>query len=140
MEEKCNLWARSEMSSATVVGIRGRNAAAAITQPKTHNPTLRMWRMESPQIVRTNGESLPYQPAKQRLFPCLAIYFRERFRQRNFLGARFHAILSVGAIFNPAVSHRSAQPLFGVHRAGGMHIEQAHLVENCCAHEVTVLV
>src|SRR3954454_4559589 len=127
MEEKCNLWARSEISSASAQGIGGRNAAAAITEPKTHNPTVRMWRMKSPQIVRTNGESLPYQPSKQRLFPCLAIYFRERFCQRNFLGAGLHAILCVGAILYAAVSHRSQQPLFGVHGAGRMHIEQAHL-------------
>src|SRR4029077_18589102 len=83
-----------------------------------------------PEILR-RGESLPYQPAEQGLFPCLTIDFGERFGERDFLRAGFHAVLRVRAILDAAVAHRGLQTFFGVHSAGGVHIEKANLAEDC---------
>src|SRR5712664_1819874 len=85
-------------------------------------------------------ESLPHQPAEKCLFPGLTINFRQRFGKRNFLGARFDAILRVRAVLDPAVPHHRLDALSRVHRTCRMHVKQSHLAENGGAHEVIVLV
>src|SRR6266481_1652921 len=84
------------------------------------------------------SESLPYQPPEQSQFPGLAIHFGNRFGQRNFLGTCFNAILGVRAVLDAAVAHHAPDALFRVHRARGMHVEQAHLADDCRADEIAV--
>src|SRR5579864_2158791 len=135
MEEKCNLRARSAISSADV---RRTSIIPASAQAATQ-PTAVIRRIDPP----TSGfvrKSLPYQPTEKRLFPRLTVYFRQRFRERNFLWAGLHAILGVRAVLDTSVPHHCLDPLLGVHGACGMHVKQPHLAENGRAHEIIVFI
>src|SRR5271156_2536455 len=124
------------MSSAGTV----RTKALVASRSTAVNRTIaRAERIQPPEVVR-RGESLPYQPTEEGLFPRLAVDFGERFGKRNFFRASLHAILCVGAILDAAMTHRGLHALSGVHPTGGMHVEEAHLAENGGAHEFAVFV
>src|ERR1700675_2786326 len=91
-------------------------------------------------LLLKNYWILPYQPPEQRLFPCLAVDLRQRFGQGDFLRTGLHAILCVGAVFDPTVAHNRRDAFLGMHRSGRVHIEQPHLAEDRRAHERTVFV
>src|SRR6266852_5296453 len=104
MDENCNLCARSAISSPDVTR---ESTNTTVKHTQIDNVT-RMRGMSF--LLVKNYWILPYQPPQQRLFPCLAVNFGERFGQRNFLGASFDAILRVGAILDPAIAHHGKQP------------------------------
>src|ERR1700716_3984149 len=98
---------------------RERTAPAHKNELTHNNATTR--RIDSPQ-VRVRGESLPYQPPQKRLFPCVAIHFRDGFGQGNSLGASVDTVLRVGAFLNSARPHQCRKPLAFIHRSRGVHI------------------
>src|SRR5579863_9359868 len=134
------------MSSALTVARGVRTSALVANRQTTAIANVAIARAERIQaslsITSTamSGESLPYHPAEQRLFPRGALNFCEGFGEWDAFGAGDDAVLRVGTIFDAAISHRGLQTLFGMHRAGGMHVEKPHLTENRGAHEFAVLV
>src|SRR5256886_3870267 len=135
IEEKCSLCARSAISSAEV---RRAKKSPAHRQVLRHKPA-RTRRMHFPQAA-DSGESLPYKPAEKRLFPRFAVYFRDGLGQGNALGASTNAVLRVGAFLYAARTHESRKALAFIHRSRGVHVEQAHLADNGCAHELIMLI
>src|SRR5437879_2212218 len=93
-----------------------------------------------PLQITVCGESLPYKPAKKRLFPRVAIYFRDGLGERHALGASMHGVLRVGTLLNAAWTHESRKALALIHFSRGMHIEQSHLADDGRAHELVVLI
>src|SRR6266481_6415445 len=83
---------------------------------------------------------LPYKPAEKCLFPSVAVYFRDGLGQGNALGASMNAVLRVGAFLYAARTHESHKALALIHRSRGVHVEQAHLADNGCAHELIMLI
>src|SRR5579859_5311723 len=134
IEEKCNLCARSAISSPLLL-----HSARKIEHAYTTTYNKPRSRCISPRTVDVR-KSLPYKPAQQSLFPRLPINLRQRFRQRNLFRAGLHAILRVRAILDAAVPHHRLNPLFGMHPARWMHIKESHLAENRRAHKIVVLV
>src|SRR5579863_2033138 len=136
------------MSSAFTIERGVRTSAFVATRQTTANTTIAIARAERIQAslsltstpTALSGESLPYQPAEKRLFPCRPLNFGKRFGERDALWASDDTVLSVGAIFDATVAHRSLKALFGMHRTGRMHIEKSHLTENRRAHELAVVV
>ena len=98
-----------------------------------------MRRIEFPQNTEC-GESFPQKPAEQRLFPRVAIHFRDGFCKRNALGASVNAVLRIGAFLNAAGAHQRLQALALIHRARGVHVEETHLADDSGTHELIVLV
>src|SRR5713226_6518972 len=96
-------------------------------------------RIVFPQVSEC-GESLPYKPADERLFPHVAVYFRDGLGQRDSLGTRMHAVLCVRAFLDAAGTHQRAQPLALVHRSRGVHIKKSHLADDGRAHELILVV
>src|SRR5579862_497634 len=144
MEEKCSFLARSEMSSpwrgaSSGVASRIRTAMAARARRQRIRFSLVRRNSIGNSIWRKRREEiLPYQPAEERLFPCLAIDFGERFGERNFLGTGVDTVLRVGTILNAAGLHDGVEAFVVVHGAGGMHVKEAHLADDGGADEIAV--
>src|SRR6266850_870449 len=135
IDEKCSFFARSPTSSAEAENAKKRPAhrqALAHKKAKTR-------RICFPQFANRE-ESLPYQPAKKRLFPRIAVDGGNRFRQRNAFGTRMHAILRVSAILNAAGTHNCRKALALVHCSCRVHVEQPHLADDRRSHELAVLI
>src|SRR6266849_3648860 len=75
------------------------------------------------------------EPAEQRLLPGFAVDGGDGFGQRNIFGAGLHAVLRVGAFLDAAFAEQSLDAFLGVHRAGRVHVEEAHLADDCRADE-----
>src|SRR5437763_11046162 len=67
------------------------------------------------------------QPPQQSIQHRLAVLFIDRFGQRDVHGTGLDAVLRVSAIGNSILTHDSLQTLVTIHRAAGMHIEEANL-------------
>src|SRR5260370_28713263 len=80
------------------------------------------------------------KPPEKRLFPRVAINFRDGLCERNALGTSVNAVLRVGAFLNAAGTHDRAEPLALIHRSRGVHIEKPHLADNGRAHELIMLI
>src|ERR1700735_303926 len=65
----------------------------------------------------------------------LAVYGGQRLGKRNAFRTSLHAILRIVAISDSAGQHKRVETLRGMHRARGMHVEEAHLADNCSADE-----
>src|SRR5215831_12126775 len=146
IEEKWSLRARSAMSSPNVTcnGMLRTNSdrtrAANRRATRIHSST-EIWQEEfnlralPPQpVVRVSTQ----EPAEQSLLPRRAIHFGYRFGERNSFRACLHAILRVRTILNAAFLHESVQAFLGMHRASWMHVEEPHLADDGCAHELAV--
>src|SRR5256885_2896184 len=85
-------------------------------------------------------ESLPYKPAKKRLFPGAAVPFGDGLGQGNALGTSTDTVLRVGTFLDAAGTHDRREPLALVHRSRGVHVEEAHLADNGRAHKLIMLI
>src|SRR5438309_5033076 len=54
---------------------------------------------------RTGAGGLPGKPAEKRLFPRVAVYFRDGLGQGNALGTSMNAVLRVGALLDATRTH-----------------------------------
>src|SRR5258706_9683546 len=139
MDEKWSLRARSAISSALVAAIHSEHNRKKEQNDK--NARRRISSSLAPLEFGPNQkcrvEILPYQPAEHGLFPCLAIYFRDGFRQGNFLWTSLEAIMRVGAILNTTGMIQRADAIVGVHRSGWMHVEKTHLADDCGADKIS---
>src|SRR6267378_2094474 len=125
MDEKCSFFACSAMSSAEAENAKKKPAhRQALTHKKAKTR-----RISSPQFANRE-ESLPHQPANERLFPGVAVDGGNRFRQRNVFGARMDAVLRVGAILDATGAHNRCKALALVHRPRRVKVEQAHLADD----------
>jgi len=79
---------------------------------------------------------LAEEPAEEGLFPGFAVYFGYGFGQGDGFGAGLDAILGVGAFFDAAFAEEGLDAFFGVHGAGGVHIEEADLADDGGADEI----
>src|SRR5438309_380984 len=66
----------------------------------------------------------------------IALRFPSRMRGMSMLPVA----LRVGAFLNSSRPHDCRDPLALVHRSRGMHIEETHLANDRCAHELVVLI
>src|SRR5579859_5500431 len=144
IEEKCNFFAFSEMESAAKpITNKLPQAAIAANLRIGQYMAILPWSYSVCCLFFLNKigrKSLPQEPAEQRLFPRSAIYFGDRFGKRNSFGAGFDAVLRVGAILDAAFLHHCVQALFCMHRARGVHIEEANLADDGRADEFTVFI
>src|ERR1700674_1683074 len=135
MDEKCSFFARSAMSSAEAE-IASKNPPDRQTLKHKKAKTRRI---SFPQFANRE-ESLPYQPAKERLFPGITVDGGNRFRQRNVFGAGMDAVLRVGTILDATGTHNRRKAFAFVHGSCWMHIEQAHLTDDGRSDELAVLI
>src|SRR6202040_3919901 len=79
---------------------------------------------------------LAEEAAEEGFFPGFAVYFGYGFGQGDGFGAGLDAILGVGAFFDTAFAEEGLDAFFGVHGAGGMHVEEADLGDDGRAYEI----
>src|SRR6185437_8239584 len=76
------------------------------------------------------GALRPVDPVPDGVLEDLAIDFVVGFGERDAFGANFDAILRVVAILNAARAHHGFEASARMHRAGGMHVEKANLIDD----------
>ena len=67
------------------------------------------------------------EPSEQTVNHSLSVLFIDRLCEGDTHRAGLHTVLRVAAIGNSIVAHDSFQPVFPIHLAAWMHIEEAYL-------------
>jgi len=93
-----------------------------------------------PFFIALGGAFGKIQPVPDGVLEDLAIDFVVGFGEGNALGAHFDAIHGVVAILNSAGAHHGFEAFARMHRASGMHVEEAHLIDDGGADELRVIV